>query len=101
MEGDSLKTQLAIQALELGQKKNEAVLYKMSGTLEKLVEMQKSHETFHTKVLGKFETESSEKEAINNRLTKVEDNQKWTARSIIGAVILAVISATVVLVKGA
>ena len=97
MEGNSLKTQLAIQALELGQKKNEAVLYKMSGTLERLVEMQKSHETFHAKVLGKFETETAEKEAINNRLAKVEDNQKWVGRVIGTAIILAVIA----LVKGA
>jgi len=97
MEGDSLKTQLAIQRLEQGQEETKEVLTKVSDSLKSLVDMQKSHEIFHATVNGKFETQAAEKQAMDNRLKKVEGNQTWVSRFIISAVIMAVVA----FIKGA
>jgi len=101
MEGDSLKTQLAIQSIKKTQEHTVNVLTDVSTSLKSLVEIQNKHEIFHEKVNGEFKTSAVKQTAMDNRLTKVEDNQKWTARLIIGAVILAVITTTIALVKGA
>ncbi|WP_022940111.1 hypothetical protein [Psychromonas hadalis] len=82
---DSVKTQLAIQALEQGQQDSRKVLDKVSDSLDELINMQKSHEVFHAKVTGKLD---SYKERIN----KIETNQTWVTRLVVAAVVVKVLS---------
>lgn len=100
MPGDPVKTQLAIQSLKKTQEATNDVLTEVSTSLKSLVDMQHKHEIFHEKVNGKFDVTEIKHTAIDNRLKKVEGNQKWTARLIIGAVLLAVITATIAISKG-
>jgi hypothetical protein len=95
MPQDSVKTQLAIQALEQGQQDSRKVLDKVSDSLDKLIHMQKSHEVFHEKVTGKLEGQKAENTRLNMRLNKIETSHSWAVRLVIAAVIVKVISTLV------
>jgi hypothetical protein len=89
---DSIKTQLAIQALEQGQHDSKKVLDKVSDSLTELINMQKSHEVFHEKVNGKFDGQKAENTRLDTRVSKMETNQTWVVRLVIAAVVLKILS---------
>lgn len=91
MESDPLQTQLAIQALQLGQKEDRKILNKVSDSLDQLVSMQKAHEAFHATVTEKLEAQITEDKHLDKRLSKIESNQSWAVRLVLAAILAKVI----------